>query len=145
MTWRDDGRGRGDVCAAKRQRTALLAVTSVVGLLALPLRLAAAADWVELGPDGGDVRALAVAPSDALTAYAGTGGNGVFRSRDGGATWAAARTGMGRAVVQALAVHPRDGQCVFAGTADGHVFASYDGGASWRDASGSNGAAIPLG
>ncbi len=106
--------------------------------------LATAGDWVELGPEGGRIQALAMAPSDPSTVFAGTYGNGVFRSRDGGASWTPARDGMGRAVVTALAVDSHAAGRVFAGTADGRVFASEDGGASWASATGT-GAAFPAG
>ena len=39
------------------------------------------------GPPGGDVRALAIDPSNPATLYAGTNGGGVFKSTNGGATW----------------------------------------------------------
>jgi len=108
-------------------------------------QLAVARDWVERGPDGGSVQALAMAPSDPMIVYAGTKGNGVFRSNDGGASWTAARAGMGRASVHAVAVHPRDARVLFAGTSDGWVFASQDGGTNWHRANGSGGAALPTG
>jgi photosystem II stability/assembly factor-like uncharacterized protein len=122
-----------------------LAAKHLPALIAVPLlvagpRLAPAGEWVELGPEGGDVRVIAIAPSDSSVVYAGTGGNGAFVSRDGGTNWRAARRGMGRTVVQALAVHPRDAQCVVAGTQDGRVLVSHDGGSSWGGA-----AALPAG
>ncbi|MFI5165901.1 MAG: WD40/YVTN/BNR-like repeat-containing protein [Thermoanaerobaculales bacterium] len=145
MSRRDGDQCRQDSSDALPRHVALLAASATLCLAIVAPGFALAAGWVERGPDGGGAQALVIAPSDPLTVYAGTGGNGVFRSRDGGATWTAARNGMGRPGVQALAVHPRDGQCVFAGTVDGRVFASHDGGASWRSANGSGGAAIPAG
>jgi photosystem II stability/assembly factor-like uncharacterized protein len=34
-----------------------------------------------------NVRSLAVSPGDPKTVYLGTNGSGLYRSRDGGATW----------------------------------------------------------
>src|SRR5438105_1975446 len=44
--------------------------------------------WTSNGPEGGDVRALAIDPQTPTTLYAGTL-NGVFKSTDGGASWTA--------------------------------------------------------
>jgi hypothetical protein len=41
--------------------------------------------WTSIGPDGGQIRALAIDPTAPSTLYAGTQGGGVFRSLDGGA------------------------------------------------------------
>ncbi len=122
-----------------RLRVAFVALAVTAAFVVAPAVPAAAAgsDWVELGPDGGSIQALALAPSDPLTLYAGTFGNGVFRSRDGGTSWVVAHRGMGRAIVSALAADPRDAAHVFAGTSDGRLFASDDNGASWRVPSGS--------
>ena len=94
------------------------------------------------------VGALAVAPSDASVLYVGTGhpetryditaGHGVFRSRDGGRTWAQAGLADSRHI-GALLIDPRDPNRVLA-AALGHVFGpsdergvflTTDGGASW--------------
>ncbi|MEP6995742.1 MAG: hypothetical protein ABI968_14565, partial [Acidobacteriota bacterium] len=72
-----------------------------------------------------DVRALAVARTGDVL-YAGTR-SGVFRSMDGGASWA--RTGLAQIAV-ALVLDPRAPDTVFAGTSEG-VFRSSDGGESW--------------
>jgi photosystem II stability/assembly factor-like uncharacterized protein len=96
------------------------------------------------------IGALAIAPSDAKTIWAGTGeawvirpsdvmGDGIYKSTDGGATWknmGLAETGrIGRIIV-----HPTNPDIVFAcalGRATGPqqergVFRTTDGGASWR-------------
>jgi photosystem II stability/assembly factor-like uncharacterized protein len=120
-----------------RQRTRIasvrLAAVSAATVLVVGVTApAAVGDWVELGPDGGTIQALVMAPSDPSTVYAGTSGNGVFRSVDGGATWTVAHDGMGRTTVTALAVDPRDAGHVFASTPDGRIFESEDGAAGWR-------------
>jgi hypothetical protein len=80
-----------------------------------------------LGLASQGVNALAVAPSDPQTVYAG--GNGVSRSRDGGASWV--RTGLVGQYVSAVAVDPVDPARLFAGTLGGGVFLSLDAGNTW--------------
>src|SRR5947209_15622366 len=56
---------------------------------------------------------------------------GVFKSTDGGASWAAANAGMRKLVVVSMAVDPMDSQRVYAGTQRG-LFVSLDGGTTWK-------------
>jgi photosystem II stability/assembly factor-like uncharacterized protein len=80
------------------------------------------------GPPGGDVRAIVFDPSSSATLYAGTGGGGVFKSKNGGTSWAS--TGLRDAEIWALAIDPNIPHVIYAGGTDG-VFKSSDGGASW--------------
>jgi photosystem II stability/assembly factor-like uncharacterized protein len=99
---------------------------------------------LERGPDAAwavestlvaqDVRCLAAAPSGGGLAYAGTQGNGVFRSSDGGRSWSQA--GMSGAVVKSIAVSPHDPRVVYAGTRPALVFRSADGGKTWDELTG---------
>src|SRR5262249_519160 len=50
--------------------------------------------WTSLGPGGEPVGALAIDPIPPTTLYAGTGGNGVFKSTNGGSSWSAVNTGL---------------------------------------------------
>ena len=97
----------------------------------------------------GPIGAIAVSAADPDTLYVGTGegglrnnvtgGDGVYRSRDGGATWAH----VGLAATQNIArirIDPRDPDRVFV-AATGHrfgpneergIFRSQDGGATWE-------------
>jgi len=114
---------------------------------ALPFALlvaagASAQTWRPMGPPGGDVRTLAVDPSDPRRIYLGTSDGHVFASSDAGDHWQL----IGRAgtrldsVVAALLVDPRDSHTLYAATwtqnpaAGGGVFRSEDGGHSWRAA-----------
>jgi len=75
-----------------RHRSALL-VLPLALVASLPVR--AAERWVPIGPEGGTIRALAVDPRAPATLYAGTGGfgsAGVFKSTNGGVTWAQSPT-----------------------------------------------------
>src|SRR5947209_11781151 len=63
--------------------------------------------------------------------YVGTIGEGLWRSKDGGATFARASDGMFvECHVRALAVHPRDPRTLYVGTEQG-LFRSTDGADNW--------------
>ncbi len=88
--------------------------------------------WTSHGPPGGNVTALAIDPVLPSTVYAGTDG-GVFRSTDGGATWAVANSGLTNPFVAALAIDPITPSTLYAGTGGG-VFKSTDAAATWGTA-----------
>jgi len=103
----------------------------------------AAQTWQPMGPPGGDVRALAVDPSDPLTLYLGTTDGHIFGSRDGGNRWKILGRAGSRldAVVTAILVDPRDPAKLYAGTwtrgaseEGGGVFWSTDSGQTWQPA-----------
>ena len=87
---------------------------------------------------------MTINPIDPSTLYAGTYSSGVYKSTDGGETWAQAGSGMqAGAIVYSLAIDPEAPTRLYAGTraADtggtpppwsGIVYKSDDGGASWR-------------
>ena len=96
----------------------------------------------------GSIGAIAMAPADPKTIYAGTGesdirsdlssGNGVYKSSDGGSTWTHAGLEDTRQISR-IVVDPRDPEIVYVG-ALGHaygpneqrgVYKSVDGGAHW--------------
>ena len=87
-----------------------------------------------------DVRALAVAPTESRTIYAGSTDRGVYVSRDGGDTWLS--TGLSPLGVFSVTVDARDPRLVYATTAADErsplpsgMYVSDDGGRSWRAAS----------
>jgi photosystem II stability/assembly factor-like uncharacterized protein len=105
-----------------------------LALLVFPFPAAAGVGaWTLLGPDGGQVWAVAVDPSHPDGVYAGTT-HGIFKSTDGGETWAASSRGLGPqgAWVRALLAVPG---AVYAGTQSNGLFKSTDGGATWFSAS----------
>lgn len=96
----------------------------------------------------GSIGAIAVAPTDPKTIYAGTGesdirsdlssGNGVYKSSDGGSTWTHVGLEDTRQISR-IVIDPRDPEIVYVG-ALGHaygpneqrgVYKSVDGGAHW--------------
>jgi len=85
---------------------------------------------------------LAIAPSDGNTVYAlfSTGGNSIWRTEDGGASWSQRATGGSACDGQCwynmvLRVHRTDPQTVYRGTV--HIFKSTNGASSWTDLSNS--------
>jgi len=84
------------------------------------------------------VSAIAVDFINPEVIYMGTGdrdagdapGIGVWKSFDGGQTWAAFNSGMGNSTVSRLMMHPQNNNIVFAATAGG-VYKTIDGGNSW--------------
>src|SRR4051794_40963052 len=81
-------------------------------VLAAPLSAAVPGSWRSLGPDGGQIYDLAYAPGRPQTMYAATGAT-VFRSVDGGASWAYAGKGLTTGAAS-LAIDPADPATVYA-------------------------------
>jgi photosystem II stability/assembly factor-like uncharacterized protein len=77
------------------------------------------------------IQALAVLPGEPHGLLA-AGDTGVFRSRDGGASWSRMGAAGDLPTVWSLAVEPSDPQTVFAGTRPTAIYRSRDGGASWK-------------
>lgn len=111
----------------------------VFGFLLLWLIIEARADnnvWTSTGPFGGNIRALAVAPSNPQIIYAGTGSRvgsgpgGVFVSMDGAATWSA--TSFLNSEVFGLGVDPHDPNIVYVAALHG-LFKTTDGGGKWTN------------
>lgn len=91
------------------------------------------------------IYALAIDPQTPSTLYAGTGtgsvgGNGIYKSTNGGDQWAAVNDNLPPQYrsIQSLAVSPSTPAIICAGTSNG-IVRSTDGGATWSAA---NGAAI---
>jgi uncharacterized protein (TIGR03437 family) len=83
------------------------------------------------GPPGGKPTALAAHPRDAGVVFAGTDGNGLFKSADAGRTWNQI-TSLNQMHIYAIAFAPSDPGVIYAATELG-VYRSRDGGATWTD------------
>jgi uncharacterized repeat protein (TIGR01451 family) len=88
-------------------------------------------------PVGYSAGVLAIAPSDSAILYAGPQsaaaletGAGVYKSTNGGDSWAPANTGIEHSFVAALAIHPAQPNVVYAATRAG-LMKTVDGGATW--------------
>jgi photosystem II stability/assembly factor-like uncharacterized protein len=64
---------------------------------------------------------------------AGTYGQGVFRSEDGGEHWSKATDGMDATAIRTLITDPFDASAILAGTKPGRIYRSRDGGAAWTE------------
>jgi hypothetical protein len=102
--------------------------------------------WQALGPGniGGRTRSLLINPSDANTMYAGSVGGGVWKTSDGGASWAPLSDLLPSIGIGSMAMDPKDPNTLYAGTGEYYtgsatgnsirglgIFKSTDGGASW--------------
>jgi len=88
--------------------------------------------WTSIGPDGGNIQALAIDPHDPNTVYAGAGWMGtMFKSTDGAKTWHVINSGN---YISNVAIDPQDPSTVYAAS-NGGVFKSTDAGATWSVAS----------
>jgi hypothetical protein len=105
--------------------------------------------WQKLGPGnlGGRIRALVVDPTTPSTMYAG-GVGGVWKSTDGGATWAAPSDDLASQFVGTIVMDPGDPQTLLAGTGEmlyydfvygNGIYKSTDGGAHWTQLPGTAG------
>jgi len=110
--------------------------------------MAAAVDgrWTHLGPFGGPVADIVVAPSAHRTLYAAAD-PGVYRSDDAGGHWRLVAAGL-LPGVSTVAVDPSDARIVYAGRGNVFVggatslFKTVDGGATWAPLSGAAGETI---
>jgi uncharacterized repeat protein (TIGR01451 family) len=87
------------------------------------------AHWLQTSLSGVNIKALALDPSVPATLYAGTD-NGVQKSTDRGATWAAVNAGLANKSVNTLAIASGDPTTIYSGTGNG-VFKSTNGGTMW--------------
>src|SRR6266540_943436 len=115
-----------------KARLMTLVVVASLGL-AVGVASAGVNVWTSGGPEGGIVNALAMDPVTPATVYAGTAWAGVFKSVNGGGSWAAVTSGLTNLNVNALAIDPDTPATLYAATCGG-VFKSINGGGSWTRA-----------
>ena len=118
---------------------ALTAITPAVGQT-----------WTSIGPTQttafggatGRVSALACSPSDPNLYFAAGADGGVWRSRDGGATWEPRTDFMPTTAMGALLIDPAEPRIIYAGTGEANfanhsrpglgIYKSMDEGETWR-------------
>jgi photosystem II stability/assembly factor-like uncharacterized protein len=96
-------------------------------------------NWAITGPMGGDVRSLVFDPRDPHRLFFGTIDGQIYRSEDGGETWARLegfnRPGL---IMDHLIVDPRDSNVIYAAAhrhkEPGGFFKTADGGKTWKEA-----------
>ncbi len=99
--------------------------------LAAPRSFAGNQIWTGTAPRAKSIEAIARDPLNPSRLWAATFGAGVYRSLDGGVTWAGYREGLVNTFVRCLAVEPLHPDSIYCGTNDG-VFISVDGGVTWK-------------
>ncbi len=83
--------------------------------------------------------ALAIDRRNPGTVYAGTGGDGAFKTVNGGQTWAAVNTGFSSLDLDTLIIDPQDGDVLYAGVFGGQatgIWKTVNGGESWNPIAG---------
>lgn len=94
------------------------------------LLLSVALWTVSCSRESDTVTALAVHPTRSEIVYAVTNDD-IYKTRDGGKSWAPVHQGLGGARVISIAVHPFYTSTVFAGTLGDSVYRSMTGGQQW--------------
>lgn len=105
--------------------------TALITIVALSTAWAGINEWTSLGPYGGKMTAIVIDPQNSKIVYAGTTGNGVFKSVDGGMGWKPANAGLPSYVI-ALAIAPTDNSTLYAAVNSYGVYKSTDGGSNWK-------------
>ena len=75
---------------------------------------------------------IAVHPTDPAIIYVATGGQGMFKSSDGGVHWDPINNGLSTRFLLTLAIDKVAPETLYAGSAGAGVFITEDGGANWR-------------
>ena len=105
-------------------------------ILGRPELVSAGTDiWTSNGPVDDIVLSMAFDPAAPGTVYAGTTAHGVYKSADGGGSWAPVNTGMiVNASVADLAVDPSAPSTLYAATDGLGVYRSFNAGGNWSQA-----------
>ena len=100
--------------------------------------------WVSRGPQnvGGRTRSLVIHPTNPSILWAGSVSGGVWKSTNGGATWAPTADFMANLAVGCLTIDPANPNVLYCGTGEGFfntdavpgagIFKTTDGGATWN-------------
>ncbi len=101
--------------------------------------------WISIGPtaittrsgfhSNGRVTAIAIDPTATATVYVGALGSGVWKTTDGGQSWAPIADSLPALDVAAIAVDPSMPSRIYVALAGAGVFRSTDGGVSWTQIS----------
>ena len=112
-----------------RRLSTVLLLASLMPVLARPA--AAGVDrWTPIGPEGGEILSLAADPDSPGTLYAGTYYGGVWKSLDGGGSWAPTVEGLVGPSVSVLAVSA--GRVLAGGYDHAGLYVLTDGASAWR-------------
>ncbi|MFL6195271.1 MAG: S-layer homology domain-containing protein [Thermoanaerobaculia bacterium] len=113
------------------------------GIDSLPQQNVLFSTWENLGPGnvGGRTRALIIHPTNPSVMYAGGVAGGVWKTIDGGLSWAPLNDLLPNLAIASLAMDPTNPNVIYAGTGEGFfngdsvrgagIFKTSDGGATW--------------
>src|SRR4051794_18636915 len=105
--------------------------------------------WRWLGPGnvGGRIRTIAISKSSPSTMFAGSVGGGIWKTTNGGSSWAPVNDFMASLSVSTIVFDPANPAVMYAGTGEGYgnsdairgagIFKSVDGGTTWTQLAGS--------
>jgi photosystem II stability/assembly factor-like uncharacterized protein len=122
-------------------RAIVRAIPVVVSLLWISTALVAEQPWQPIGPDGGNVRSLAIDPRDPDRIFLGTSAGNLYLSIDKGATWSRfARPGnSAEMVLDHIVIDHTDPRNIFVAAwnaqlpnSDGDLYRSHDAGKTWE-------------
>jgi photosystem II stability/assembly factor-like uncharacterized protein len=122
-------------------RAIVRAIPVVVSLLWISIALVAEQPWQPIGPDGGNVRSLAIDPRDPDRIFLGTSAGNLYLSIDKGATWSRfARPGnSAEMVLDHIVIDSTDPRNIFVAAwnaqlpnSDGDLYRSHDAGKTWE-------------
>src|SRR2546422_8898655 len=72
---------------SRHRHAALASVLAMLCSASVNSVSAGARTWTGIGPEGGDIRVLAIDPKAPESLYAGTEDGGIFKSTNGGDSW----------------------------------------------------------
>src|SRR5579864_3409628 len=116
-------------------------ISALAITLGMSAALAAEQPWQPVGPDGGNVRSLAIDPKDPDRIFLGTSAGTLYLSTDRGANWSRfARPGnSAEMVLDHIVIDPTDSRNMFAAAwnaqlpnSDGDLYRSHDAGKTWE-------------
>lgn len=88
--------------------------------------------WEPMGLKDIRIQTLAASDKQPDVLIAGTWGEGVFRSIDGGITWEASNNGLSHPFISTIAIDPEHPEFIYAGTWGEGIFSSRDEGRTWQ-------------
>src|SRR5437763_12319943 len=112
-----------------RMRTMFRSLLTVLFVIASLNISAGELAWTTAGPETGRVTVVRFDPLAPNVVWAGTVGHGLFRSTDGGATWAPMNNSLDTGSVGAIAIDPNNSSNLLVGHYN--IYHTTDGGTHW--------------
>src|SRR2546426_7160633 len=118
---------------SRHRHAALASVLAMLCSASVNSVSAGARTWTGIGPEGGDIRVLAIDPKAPESLYAGTEDGGIFKSTNGGASWKPLKVGLPavNVSVYALAFDPALPRPIYAGIKFYGLFKNNESGERW--------------